>query len=102
MKEEKTSKSLGYNPTFSKKPLDTSFPYENFDVELAKCKDYMTEHGVAVVPGILNEEELEKAREGMWSLLEYMLQKSAKPFKRDDVDTWGSFSDFCPLHGMLL
>ena len=81
---------------------EVSFPYKNFDCSLENCKDYINEHGVAVVPNVLTETEIKEAREAMWTLLESMLKKSEKPFDRNNSDTWSSYFDMFPMHGMLL
>ena len=81
---------------------NSSFPYENFDCDLVNCKEYLNEHGVAVVEGVLTQQEVETARDEMFDLLEHMLSGCIPPFSRDDPATWRSFSDLIPMHGMLL
>jgi len=83
--------------TFPEEPIITSFPYENFDCDLDNCKEYLDEHGVVVIPGIMNSDELTTSRNEMYDLLEHMLQSSTPPFKRDDPATWNSFSDLFPI-----
>jgi hypothetical protein len=80
----------------------TSFPYENFDCSLKNCKDYVFENGVAVVPDVLSQEEVKKARGKMFILLTEMLKNSEKPFKWNETDTWVSYFELIPLYGMLL
>lgn len=80
----------------------TSFPYENFDCDVKTCKKYIAENGIAVVPNVLSEAEIKKARGKMFILLTKMLEKSEKPFKWNETDTWSSYFELIPLYGMLL
>ena len=41
--------------------------YRSFDTTLEKCKKALERDGVAVIPGVLGEEELTNVREGMWT-----------------------------------
>lgn len=95
--EPTTSTTLPQGKSISTK----SFPYKNFDCSIESCKEMIDKHGVAVVP-CLSVVDVKKARDEMWALLEVMLAKSKTPFDRNKPETWNSFFDMMPMHGMLL
>jgi hypothetical protein len=64
--------------------------------------DTMKEHGVAIIPSLLNEQEINNMNYGMWDYLEYITSDFNIPIKRNDKKTWRSFYDLYPMHSMLI
>ena len=64
--------------------------------------DTMKEHGVAIIPSLLNEQEINNMNVGMWNYLEYITSDFNIPIQRNDKKTWRSFYDLYPMHSMLV
>ena len=67
--------------------------------------DTMKEHGVAIIPSLLNEQEINNMNNGMWNYLEYITSDFTNaygPINRNDKKTWRSFYDLYPMHSMLV
>jgi len=62
----------------------------------------LNEFGVAVIPNILDENEIEKMNSGVWDCLEHVTQDFESPMDRKDETTWRSYFELSPLHGMML
>lgn len=61
-------------------------------------KQALADDGYVVLPGVLDEEECKKMRDGMWDHVEYLLPDVS----RDDQSTWRSVPErLAPKHGML-
>jgi len=58
--------------------------------------------GVAVIPSLLNEQECQEIISGLWSDIETATSLFAIPVNRNYSNTWRSFYDLLPAHGMLL
>jgi len=82
--------------------MSVSTTYKNYDVTLANVKRQLNTYGVAVIPNVLNQTEINKMQNDMWDILETLTSKLDKPVKRDDNKTWKSFYELLPLHSMLL
>jgi hypothetical protein len=77
---------------------DCSIYYSN----LSNVKETLNKYGVAIIPSLLDDNEIKKFREGGWNYLEHITQNFKKPIKRDDPKSWRSFYDLSPLHSMLV
>ena len=68
--------------------------------------DTMKEHGVAIIPSLLNEQEINNMNNGMktygYDYLEYITSDFNIPIQRNDKKTWRSFYDLYPMHSMLV
>lgn len=76
--------------------------YKNFDCDVESVLERIENDGVAVIPNILNKEEIKKMREGMWDTVEYLTCNLEKPVDRYDISTWKSWYQLLPTHYMLL
>ena len=59
-------------------------------------------YGVAVVPNVLSEQEIEEMRNGMFSYLENLTQDFEVPIDRNDPKTYKEFFKILPNRGMLM
>jgi hypothetical protein len=66
--------------------------YKNYDTDLNNVNDYLNKHGVAVIPNILNENEI-------WNELKYV---SKDKFNINKIETWDELYNFDPYQSMLL
>ncbi len=62
----------------------------------------LNKYGVAIIPNLLNQEEITSMNNGMWDYLEHLTQNFDIPIKRNDNKTWNSFYKLYPLHSMLV
>lgn len=76
--------------------------YQNYECSIDNIKDTLQKYGVAVVPDILNDEEIENMRKGMWDTVEYLTSKLETPLDRDNTKTWDAWFQLLPMHDMLL
>lgn len=73
--------------------------YKEFNTTLNNVNKYLDEHGVAVIPNVLTEEECVKLRNDVWDEIKHVTKNR---FDINDTKTWRNFYDFYPLHSMLL
>ncbi len=62
----------------------------------------LEKHGVAIIPKLLNQEEIVNMNKGMWNYLEHITSNFEIPIDRNNKDTWRSFYDLFPMHSMLI
>jgi|TARA_B110000902_G_C14162051_1_gene533565 hypothetical protein len=79
-----------------------SYETEKFMTDIEGLKDTIEELGVAIIPNVLNEEEIKAMNEGSWSYLEHVTQMFDKPIKRTDSNSWVQYLKMFPKHSMLL
>lgn len=65
-------------------------------------KKTIDKYGVAIVTNILNENELETFRDGMFDALEHITKNFDVPIDRNKTETWRSFYNLYPMHSMLI
>lgn len=59
-------------------------------------------HGVAIIPSLLDEDEKENIRSGVWDFCEKLTSLWETPMDRNNPTTWKGFYNLQPLHGMLM
>jgi ectoine hydroxylase-related dioxygenase (phytanoyl-CoA dioxygenase family) len=64
--------------------------------------DTIKQHGVAIIPSLLDKDEIDNMNDGMWNYLEHITADFAVPINRDDEKTWRSFYNLYPIHSMLI
>lgn len=73
--------------------------YKNYNTELDNINNYLDNHGVAVIPNILSDDECIQFRNEIWDELGYV---SKNRFDINNLDTWNEFYNFNPYQSMLL
>lgn len=63
--------------------------------------EIINKYGVAIIPNILNEDECEKMKNGMWDYLEYVSKNFNIPINRQDKNTWNEITKLSPQKSML-
>lgn len=75
-------------------------PNEDYVVgDTSKIMETIHKYGVAIVPNVLNGDEIESMNEGMWIYLETITDGL---IDRNDNSTWKHYYDLLPNHSMLL
>lgn len=75
---------------------------DDFVTDAEHLQETIERYGVAIVRNILSDEEIQTFRNEMFDFIETVTSKFDVPFDRDNPDTWKSFYDLLPLHGMLI
>jgi hypothetical protein len=75
---------------------------ERFHCTAETLKATLEEHGVAIIPSVLNADECAHLESGVWAYYEHLTRAWDKPLKRDDPASWRSFYDLLPMHSMLV
>lgn len=75
---------------------------DKYITNIENAKQTLEKFGVAVIPNVLNDSELQSMQSGMWDLLENITKEFKVPIERKSKDTWKSFYDLFPMHSMLL
>ena len=81
--------------------MDT-YEFNKYNSTIDNFKNKLNRYGVAIIPGILNNDEIIEFRNGIWDYLEHITVNFEKPIKRDDKTTWRSLRELFPLHSMLI
>jgi hypothetical protein len=76
--------------------------YKEYHSTINNFKRNLSRDGVAVIPSVLNEDEIKNMQDGMWSMLNHVTKNFKTPIKETDSKTWRSFYLLYPLHSMLL
>jgi hypothetical protein len=81
-------------------------------MDLYKTRKYITnidgvkkkleKYGVAIIPSLLNENECEAMKKGMWDYLEQVTKDFETPINRNDNKTWSELSKLWVKHSMLI
>ena len=79
-----------------------SYEGEKYHTTPEGIKETIAKYGVAIVPSVLNEDEISLMRNGMWDYLEHVTQNFEKPISRNDSKTWVEYLKLYPKHSMLL
>ena len=79
------------------------YEYEQYACDnINEIPAMLEKYGVAIVPKLLNADECDKMKIGMWDYLETITKNFDTPISRDDSDTWREFKKLWPKHSMLL
>ena len=73
-----------------------------YNTTIENLKETLEKYGVAVIPNILTNEEINEMKSGMWATLGKITSKFKNPIKEKNKKSWASFYDLHPLHSMLL
>lgn len=79
-----------------------SYEGEKYFTNPVNLKRTLEKYGVAIIPNVLNCDEISKMNSGMWDYLEHVSQNFAIPIDRNDSNTWVQFLKLFPKHSMLL
>jgi hypothetical protein len=75
---------------------------EKYFATAATLKATLEEFGVAIIPRVLDADEIVRFNSGMFDTLEQWMRDFPVPFKRNDPSTWISYLQLLPFHSMLL
>ncbi len=73
--------------------------YSEYYTTIDNVNNYLDEHGVAVMPNVLTNDECVLYRNQIWDELSHVTQNR---FDVNDTETWKEFYNLYPMHSMLL
>jgi len=73
----------------------------NYNTELSKLHEILTEYGVCIVNNVLNETECDNITMGMFNTLSHVTSKLDKPFNYQDVTTWNTINELQPTRNLI-
>jgi len=79
-----------------------NYHFKKYKTNVTNIKKKLDKYGVAIIPNILNTEEINQFKSSAWDYLEHITQKFDKPIKREDQTSWLSFKDLFSMHSMLM
>lgn len=79
-----------------------AYEYDKYVCSIDNIINTINQYGVAIIPNILNQQECNAMKKGMWDYLETITSNLAEPIKRDKVKSWKSFKELYPKHSMLI
>lgn len=76
--------------------------YKNYDSTFDNLLEDLKKNGVAVLPNVLDEKEIQEMKDGMWEMLEHVTSKFPLPIDKKKIETWSSILELYPRHDMLI
>lgn len=74
---------------------------QKYHCSLENIDKMLDKYGVAILPGILNEEEIQAMNLGMWDTVEAMTRDFDLPVDRNNPQSFKSMKHLFPLHSFL-
>lgn len=78
------------------------YEYDKYVTNINNISNTLNQYGVAIVPNILNHQECDEMKQGMWDYLETITSNLPVPMKKENPQTWKSFKQLYPKHSMLI
>ena len=82
--------------------MEREYEFQRYCATVDSVEQVLDRYGVAIIPGLLDEDETTSMRNGMWNYLEHITQKFSTPIHRHKPETWKIFTKLYPKHSMLL
>jgi hypothetical protein len=82
--------------------MENNYEYERYVTTIANVTNTLDRYGVAIIPNILNAQECENMKVGMWDYLETVSRNLLTPISRANPQTWKTFKELYPKHSMLV
>ena len=77
------------------------YEYEKYVCDKDGVLAMVQKYGVAIVPNVLNEQEIVEMVDGMWTMLEYLTAKFPVPMHRDKPETYASIKYLRPIETVI-
>lgn len=86
--------------------------YSNYIMAEYECDKYLCtmntvkktleKYGVAIIPNVIDEDEIDDMNKGIWKHLEEITKNCEVPIKQKDKKSWNTFYDLFVMHSMLM
>ena len=77
------------------------YEYEKYITNRDRLKSTLEKYGVAVIPGVLDDDECKSMVSGMWDYFEHITQDWTVPISRDNHLSYKEIFKLYPSHSML-
>lgn len=81
---------------------ETLTTYKDYSCSVGDVLKQLNKYGVAVIPNILNTQEISNMKEGGWNTIEHLTSLCKEPVDRNKPETWNTWYSLHPAHNMLL
>ena len=78
------------------------YEQDRFVTTIPNIRQKLQECGVAIIPNLLNEQECEDMKNGMWDYLEHISTNFQTPIRRNNPQSWKELKQLYPKHSMLI
>ena len=82
--------------------MDTPYIYERYVTTIPNVSDTLARYGVAIIPNVLDAQECNEMKTGMWDYLETITANMDIPIERANTQTLCTFKELYPKHSMLI
>ena len=79
-----------------------NYEYDKYVTTSDKVMKKINKYGVAIIPNILNKNEITNMRAGIWDYLSHITSKFEKPITQNDETSWKQIRELFPMHSMLI
>ena len=79
-----------------------NYKYSKYKSTLDTFEDTLKKYGVAIIPDILNKNEIDSFKTGIWEYLEHITDNFEVPLNRKNKKSWRSLRELFPMHSMLI
>ena len=78
------------------------YEYDKYATDIDGITNKLNQYGIAIIPNILNQQECDDMKQGMWNWLETVTSNLQIPIKKSNPQTWTTFKQLYPKHSMLV
>lgn len=78
------------------------YEYEKYVTTINNVTNTLNQYGVAIIPNVLNQQDCDAMKQGMWDYLETITANLPVPIKKTNTQSWKSFKELYPKHSMLI
>lgn len=82
--------------------MERKYVCEKYISTVENVKKTLEEYGIAVIPNVLNEEEIKDMNNGIWDYLEHASEKMEIPIYRNKPKSWRTYEEYFAEKSMLL
>lgn len=82
--------------------MATPYIYERYVCNENNVIETLNRYGVAIIPNVLNVQECDAMKSGMWDYLETITANMNLPIDKNNHQTWKTFKELYPKHSMLI
>ena len=78
------------------------YEQDRYVTTVQNVRNTLNQYGVAIIPNVLNNQECEEMKSGMWDYLEHITTDFDTPINRNNPVSWKELKQLYPKHSMLL
>jgi len=78
------------------------YEYDKYTSSFDTVKSTLDNFGVAIIPDVINKDEIKEMNDGAWNYIEYASSKMEMPIYRDKPKSWRTYDEYFAEKSMLL